>query len=341
MAAVLAWVSGTPRLGIAIIAVIFLNAGFAFAQEMQAERAVDVLAAFLPERARVKRDGERQEILARLLVAGDVLLIEERESICADARLMTATVEVDMSTLTGESVQVPRSAGPADIGVPLLQARDVVFSGTACTGGEAEALVTATGMRTELGRIAALSQRAGPDQSPLERQVKRATWLIAFVAVGAGIAFLPIGVAAGLSVASAASFAIGLLVANVPGLAAGGPAERGHGCFGGVTGPFGGLARLVDRCVAVLGAGHGVQGALQPACRLPDRLGQYLAGRAFRQRRQRRVGQQRMQVVEQAQITLPVERSERGPACLGQPGAEVGSDAGLHRPYHQGGGDSS
>ena len=215
MAAVLAWVSGTPRLGIAIIAVIFLNAGFAFAQEMQAEQAVDALAAFLPERARVKRDGERQEILARLLVAGDVLLIEERESICADARLMTGTVEVDMSTLTGESVQVPRSAGPADIGVPLLQARDVVFSGTACTGGEAEALVTATGMRTELGRIAALSQ-PGPDQSPLERQVKRATWLIAFVAVGAGIAFLPIGVAAGLSVASAASFAIGLLVANVP-----------------------------------------------------------------------------------------------------------------------------
>jgi magnesium-transporting ATPase (P-type) len=215
-AAVLAWASGTPRLGIAIVAVIFLNAGFAFAQEMQAERAVEALAAFLPERARVKRDGERQETQARLLVAGDVLLIEEGESICADARLMTGTVEVDTSTLTGESVPVTRSAGPADTGVPLLQARDVVFSGTACTGGEAEALVTATGMRTELGRIAALSQRAGPDQSPLERQVKRATWLIAFVAVGAGIAFLPIGLAAGLSVAAAASFAIGLLVANVP-----------------------------------------------------------------------------------------------------------------------------
>ena len=100
--------------------------------------------------------------------------------------------------------------------MPLLQARDVVFSGTACTGGEAEALVTATGMRTELGRIAALSQRAGPDESPLERQVKRATRLIALVAVGAGLAFLPIGLAAGLSVAAAASFAIGLLVANVP-----------------------------------------------------------------------------------------------------------------------------
>ncbi len=215
-AAVLAWVSGTPGLGIAIAAVIFLNAGFAFAQEMQAERAVEALAAFMPERARVKREGARKEIDARLLVPGDVVLVEEGESICADARLLTGTLEVDMSTLTGESVPVIRSASPAEPGVPLLQAQDVIFSGTACTGGEAEALVTVTGMLTELGRIAALSQRAGSDESPLERQIKRATRLIAFVAIGAGMAFLPIGLGAGLGIASAASFAIGLLVANVP-----------------------------------------------------------------------------------------------------------------------------
>src|SRR5690348_12058429 len=71
-------------------------------------------------------------------------------------------------------------------------------------------------MRTELGRIAALSQRAGREESPLERQVKRVTWLIAAVALGAGTAFLPIGLAAGLSITAAVSFAIGLLVANVP-----------------------------------------------------------------------------------------------------------------------------
>ena len=71
-------------------------------------------------------------------------------------------------------------------------------------------------MGTELGRIAALSQRVGREESPLEHQVKRVARLIAFVAVGAGLAFLPIGLAAGLSLAAAASFAIGLLVANVP-----------------------------------------------------------------------------------------------------------------------------
>jgi calcium-translocating P-type ATPase len=216
LAAALAWASGSFRLGVAIVAVVFLNAGFAFAQEMQAERAVEALAAFLPERARVRRDGAVQEIEARQLVPGDVLLIEEGERVCADARLMSGSLEVDMSTLTGESAPVTREAGPADTSVPLLQARDVVFSGTACTGGQAEALVTATGMSTELGRIAALSQRAGPDQSPLERQVTRATWLIAFVAIGVGAAFLPVGLAAGMGLAAAASFAIGLLVANVP-----------------------------------------------------------------------------------------------------------------------------
>jgi len=159
LATVLAWASGTPRLAVAIVAVILLNASFSFVQELQAERAVEALAAFLPERARVLRDGTRQDIEARLLVPGDVLLIEEGDRICADARLIIGTVEVDMATLTCESVPVIRSADSLGGRVPLLQAQDLVFSGSECTGGEAHAVVTATGMGTELGRIAALSQR--------------------------------------------------------------------------------------------------------------------------------------------------------------------------------------
>ena len=91
-----------------------------------------------------------------------------------------------------------------------------MFSGTACIEGEARAVVTATGAHTELGRIAALTQRTGRTDSPLERQVKRVAWLIALVAVGSGLVFLPAGVAAGSSWAAAATFAIGLIVANVP-----------------------------------------------------------------------------------------------------------------------------
>jgi len=216
VAAVLAWVSGTPSLAIAIAAVIVLNAAFAFFQEMQAVRAVAALAAFLPSHARVWRDRRRQDVPARLLVPGDILMIEEGEAICADARLLTGAVEVDLSTLTGESAPVSRSADAPDTSSPLLEARDVVFSGTVCTGGEAHAIVTTTGMHTELGRIAALTQRVKREDSPLERQVKRVAWLIAAVAVGAGMAFLPLGLLAGLGWAAAISFAIGLLVANVP-----------------------------------------------------------------------------------------------------------------------------
>ena len=92
-----------------------------------------------------------------------------------------------------------------------------MFSGRLCTSGEAEALIYATGMSTQLGRIAALSQRVRPEISPLQRQVNRAAQLIAIVAVGAGIAFLAVGATvAGLPLADASTFAIGLLVANVP-----------------------------------------------------------------------------------------------------------------------------
>jgi calcium-translocating P-type ATPase len=216
VAAVLAWLTGTPVLAAAIVAVILLNAGFAFVQEVQAERAVEALAAYLPTHARVMRDGQKIEVEARTLVPGDVLLISEGNRVCADARIIDGDLEVDLSTLTGESLPAARSADQIDTTGPALQARELVFSGTNCTEGEARAVVTATGALTELGRIAALSQRTGRTDSPLERQVKRVAWLIALVAVGSGLVFLPAGVAAGLSWAAAATFAIGLIVANVP-----------------------------------------------------------------------------------------------------------------------------
>ncbi|WP_063774145.1 cation-translocating P-type ATPase [Streptacidiphilus rugosus] len=216
LAAVLAAVSGTPALALAILAVILLNAFLAFAQEQQAERAVEALAAFLPEQVTVVREGKRRQAPATELVPGDVLVVEEGDRISADARLLSGGVEVDLSALTGESVPVSRAADLDDGSGALLDARDLVFSGTACTGGQALAVVTATGMDTELGRIAALSQRTQRQSSPLEEQVKRVARLIALIAVGVGVAFLPMGLAAGLSVAAAGSFAIGLLVANVP-----------------------------------------------------------------------------------------------------------------------------
>jgi magnesium-transporting ATPase (P-type) len=216
-ASILAWIAGIVPVAIAIVVVIVVNAGFAFAQEVQAERAVEALAAYLPSEARVLRDGRERRVTTTALVPGDVLLIEEGDRISADARLLTGSLEVDMSTLTGESAPVERNADLADTGVPLLQARDLVFSGTACSEGEARALVYATGMHTELGRIASLSQRVERDESPLEGQVRRVAWLIALIAAIGAAAFVPVAtLLAGLSLGDAVVFAVGLLVGLVP-----------------------------------------------------------------------------------------------------------------------------
>jgi calcium-translocating P-type ATPase len=216
-AAALAWIAGIVPVAIAIVVVIFVNAIFAFIQELQAERAVEALAAYLPSEARVVRDGRETRVPATELVPGDLLLIEEGERISADARLLEGSLEIDMSTLTGESAPVDRNAAVEDTGVPLLEARDLVFSGTSCVEGEARALVYATGMHTELGRIATLSQRVTSEASPLENQVRKVAWLIALIAVVGAIAFIPVAtLVAGLSVSDSIVFAVGLLVGLVP-----------------------------------------------------------------------------------------------------------------------------
>ncbi len=216
VAAVLAWWSGTPALSVAVVAVIVLNAGFAFVQERQAERAVSALSAFLPPTARVVRDGSRQQVPAADLVPGDVLVVAEGDGVGADARIIDGAVQLDLSALTGESVPVTRSADPGPSTGSPLEARDLVFSGTTCTGGETTAVVTRTGMHTEIGRIAVLSARGAPTPSPLERQVRRVTWVIAAISVVIGGAFVPVGLAAGLGAGAALTFSVGLIVANVP-----------------------------------------------------------------------------------------------------------------------------
>ncbi len=217
VAALLSFAVGNQTVGIAVLLVIVLNAAFAFVQEVQAERAVEALAAYMPQHVTVLRDGAATVSEARELVPGDVVLLEEGERIAADMRLLSGDVEVDLSTLTGESEPSLRSADLHDGALPRLAARDLVFSGTVCTGGEAHAVVFATGMHTELGRIAALSERVKEEPSPLERQVRRVAWLIAAVAVALAIAFVPIAIiGAGLSLRNSVVFSVGLLAGNVP-----------------------------------------------------------------------------------------------------------------------------
>ena len=174
LAAGLSLATGVLTLAVAIVMVIVLNAGFAFAQERQAEHATEALRDMLPPRARVRRGGAVVEIDATTLVPGDVLLLAEGDRLSADARLIAGAVEVDMSPLTGESQPVTRSAERSQPAATTLETEDLLFAGTLCTGGDAQAVVYGTAMHTQLGRIAALSQTVVDETSPLQRQVNRA-----------------------------------------------------------------------------------------------------------------------------------------------------------------------
>ncbi|HET8651646.1 MAG TPA: cation-transporting P-type ATPase [Gaiellaceae bacterium] len=201
--ALLALVGGMPELSIAIVVVILVNAGFAFVQEYRAERATDALRRMLPTLARVRRDGEEVEIGAEELVPGDVLLLDAGDRISADADLVVdAELRVDNSTLTGESV--PEVAS------------ERVFAGTHVVSGRGEGVVRATGMRTEFGRIAELTQLTREEPSPLELELRHVTKLVALLSIGIGTTFFFLAGALGMGLNERFVFAIGVMVANVP-----------------------------------------------------------------------------------------------------------------------------
>jgi sodium/potassium-transporting ATPase subunit alpha len=207
---------GMGRLGVAIVGVILINGVFSFWQEYKAERAVAALRQLLPHKVRALRDGKVEQCLATELVPGDVVLLEEGDNVPADCRVIQAFgLRVNTATITGESLPKARNAEPTEEESPLF-ARNVLLAGTSVVSGQARAVVCATGMRTEFGRIAHLTQTAGEATSPLQREIARLSWLVALLATGIGVAFFFVGQAMGLPFWENCLFAIGIIVANVP-----------------------------------------------------------------------------------------------------------------------------
>jgi len=207
---------GMARLGVAIVGVIVINGIFSFWQEYKAERAVAALRQLLPQKVKARRGGEIVELLASGLVPGDIVLLEEGSLVPADCRLIESfALRVNTATVTGESLPKARDAGPSLEESPLF-AKNIALAGTAVVSGQARALVYATGMRTEFGRIAHLTQTAGEPSSPLQREIARLSRIVAALATGMGAAMLFIGEALGLPTWENLLFAIGIIVANVP-----------------------------------------------------------------------------------------------------------------------------
>ncbi len=240
IAGILAFVSRTPALGWAIWAVIWINALFSFWQEFQAERALAALKNALPLQVKVYRNGALQKIVARDLVRGDVVQLEEGDRVPADARLVSAeSLYVDVSVLTGESLPVARNAHPVGMreaislrsGKPLAsqgehplqehvnpaEIANLVLAGTTVVAGRAKAVVYATGAQTEFGQVAHLTTRIKSEPSTLEVQIARIVRIITAIAIGMGITvFLLSYLLIGMDVSESFIFAIGIIVANVP-----------------------------------------------------------------------------------------------------------------------------
>jgi calcium-translocating P-type ATPase len=207
---------GMATLGFAIIGVILINGVFSFWQEYRAERAVAALKALLPRQATVLRDGRAARLAAEELVPGDVILVQAGDDVPADCRLIEAFgLLVNLATLTGESTASPRvtdAVGEAD----LLRSRNALLAGTAVMSGEGKALVFATGMRTEFGKIAQLTQTAEAPPSPLQVEIARLSRFVAALSVLLGTVFFAIGQLLGLGFWASFLFGIGIIVANVP-----------------------------------------------------------------------------------------------------------------------------
>ena len=207
---------GMWQLGVAILFVILVNGAFSFIQEYRAERALDALRELLPANARVTRHGELQTLAVEFLVPGDLVDLEAGDNVPADCRLIAASaLRANLANLTGESVATLRTAESVDVD-PGLQARNLVFAGTSIVSGRARGVVYATGMRTEFGRIAHLTQTVGEEGSPLQREIARLSRFVALIASALGIVFFGIALAVGLPFWHSAMFAIGIIVANVP-----------------------------------------------------------------------------------------------------------------------------
>lgn len=202
----------------AIIGVVFLNAAIGFLQEYRAEKATEALQMLVPANAKVVREGEVTIVAAADLVPGDIIVLEEGDSISADARLIR---QYEMSTiniaLTGESDAVRKTADPIiEEELAAINMPNLVFMGTSVAAGTGRAVVFATGLKTEFGRIFALTTGVTEDKSPLTREVDVMARTVSIIAIFFGVVLFFMGHILGLAWVGAILFALGVMVALVP-----------------------------------------------------------------------------------------------------------------------------
>lgn len=201
----------------AIAAILVINAVIGFFQEYRAERAVMALRSMTARRARVRRDGHSVMVTADTIVPGDLLVFEAGDVAAADARLQTANaLTTNEAALTGESTPVDKHVEATPPDTPLAERHDFVFMGTAVATGTGLAEVTATGMRTELGRIATLIETAEASVTPLQRRLAHVSQTLLYICGGIVAVVAVAGALRGWPLMQVLMASVSLAIAAVP-----------------------------------------------------------------------------------------------------------------------------
>ena len=203
---------------LAILAIVIANAAIGFFQEYRAEKAIAALRKLAAPTAEVIRNSTPQHTASRILVPGDIILIETGNSVPADARLISSTLlKVTEASLTGESAPITKMADLVlDRDTPLAERRNMVFSGSSVNYGKGKAMVTATGMHTELGKIATLVQSVNVEPTPLQRRLSQVGKFLGTLFLGLSAMIFVLGVLRGEPALDMFLTSISLAVAAIP-----------------------------------------------------------------------------------------------------------------------------
>ena len=219
VAAILSYISGTPELALIMLGVVFVNIIVSMVQESRAEKAMETLKSWMPEFAKVIRDGELKKIAVQEIVPGDIIFLEEGDRVPADARLIEAfDLWTNNVPLTGESEPQPRNADTVEVvEKAFLYATNLIFMSTSVAKGQGKAVAYATGMGTQFGKIASLTQTIQEEDSPLQKEIALMAKYDFFIALAVGAIFFTISfLVLNNPFANSIFFMIGVMVCCVP-----------------------------------------------------------------------------------------------------------------------------
>jgi Ca2+-transporting ATPase len=220
-AALIALMMGEIGEALAVVIVLVINAAIGFFTEMQAVRSMEALRSMTSPTVLVRRNGAAVTVPAETLVPGDIVILDAGDIVAADMRLVSAAnLAADESALTGESLPVEKSLEPVAADAIVAERPPMLFKGSAITRGTGEAVVTQTGMATELGRITRLVEEASSDRSPLEKQLARLSrdliWVTLVITAFVGVAGIVMGHELGLMLESAIALAVAAIPEGLP-----------------------------------------------------------------------------------------------------------------------------